>query len=168
MDNKGGLNKFGAHFPVKQSYTPGKIKRFSDNDGQFQCSKCFTQLFKVLDIQEHSPSVNVTPTLVAPTNSDQIYSKYSSLMRQGTGTNRPNLQNQLLIPGSYFGNCSEYFIGKKDWILLSEGHFGNIYCPKRSCHQKIGVYSTLGLKCICGKQITPGFLVYKNKVNKQP
>lgn len=60
-------------------------------------------------------------------------------------------------------SCSEYFIQKKDWILTTEGNFGSICCPKRGCNQKIGVYSSLGLKCNCGKKVTPGFLIYKTK-----
>ncbi|CDW75771.1 dual specificity protein phosphatase 1 [Stylonychia lemnae] len=130
------------------------------NNQLVQCQHCKTQLFKKDDILSHQPIKAQDKT----TQPDKMNGQYNSnqLLNQYKGQYN-NLNIKSLQNSQNNSICSEFFIPKKDWILTLEGHFGSIYCPKKECHQKIGIYSSSGLKCKCGKQINPGFLVYKDK-----
>ena len=141
----------------------------------FSCGRCNSQLFRQDEIIDHAkagnssgPGLNQSSILgVYGSSASNLFSKapekdlFYPQPRAPTANFSPdrNLTTQA---------CSEFLIGRQEWIKTNEGHFGNIYCPGKNCYEKLGVYSTLGLKCMCGKLTSPGYLIYKNKCKKVP
>lgn len=62
--------------------------------------------------------------------------------------------------------CACMFIIKKDWMRPSSTGQGYLDCPKPTCNYRLGQYSWSGLKCNCGRVVTPGFQIYKSKVKQ--
>ena len=63
--------------------------------------------------------------------------------------------------------CAHFFLEPQDWmqptIDLQELD-GKLECPK--CSSKVGGYAWQGMKCSCGRWVTPSFSLAKSKVDE--
>jgi len=64
--------------------------------------------------------------------------------------------------------CSGMFIEEKEWIKAGvDGSKGDLKCPKKQCSINIGFFNYCGVRCKCGKNMSPGFLVYYDRISKK-
>jgi dual specificity phosphatase 12 len=63
--------------------------------------------------------------------------------------------------------CAHFFLEPQDWMqsTIDEGELeGKLECPK--CFSKVGGYAWQGMRCSCGKWVTPCFSLGKGKVDE--
>jgi dual specificity phosphatase 12 len=64
--------------------------------------------------------------------------------------------------------CAHVFLHPLSWMrkALAEGQLeGRLTCPNKKCGQNVGKFAWQGLRCSCGKWITPGFGVARGKID---
>lgn len=72
-------------------------------------------------------------------------------------------QANSLLPAE----CAHFFLEPQDWMqqTIAQGELdGKLECPK--CHSKVGTYAWQGMRCSCGKWVTPSFALGKSKVDE--
>ncbi|RMZ81439.1 hypothetical protein DV738_g2157, partial [Chaetothyriales sp. CBS 135597] len=65
--------------------------------------------------------------------------------------------------------CAHIFLPPLSWMreTLSEGQLeGRLTCPNVKCRQNVGKFAWQGLKCSCGKWITPAFALARGRVDE--
>ncbi|RMD43097.1 hypothetical protein DV735_g2002, partial [Chaetothyriales sp. CBS 134920] len=65
--------------------------------------------------------------------------------------------------------CAHIFLPALSWMResLSEGQLeGRLACPNKKCRQNVGKFAWQGLKCSCGKWITPAFALARGRVDE--
>lgn len=65
----------------------------------------------------------------------------------------------------------ELFTTQPDWltdIYDKDINDGDIECPNRKCHAKVGRYSLVGEKCTCAKWVNPAFHFHRSKIDECP
>ena len=65
--------------------------------------------------------------------------------------------------------CAHIFLHPLSWMkeTLSGGQLeGRLTCPNKKCGQNVGKFAWQGLRCSCGKWVTPGFGVARGKVDE--
>lgn len=78
-------------------------------------------------------------------------------------TSKPRAQVDSLIPAE----CAHFFLEPLDWMqaTIDQSNLdGKLECPK--CSSKVGAYAWQGLRCSCGRWITPCFSLQKGKVDE--
>ena len=66
-------------------------------------------------------------------------------------------------------SCAHIFLHPLSWMkgAFSEGQLeGRLICPNKKCGQNVGKFAWQGLRCSCGKWVTPGFGVARGKVDE--
>ena len=119
-----------------------------ERDSDYYCTLCKTKLFNSKDIVRHDPK--------------EKHSGLSSFQGQGRSTYTPVLNGV-----ENADCCSMFFITKQKWIDDAGGNSGLILCPKKNCEIKLGTYCYSGMKCRCGQQVSPGFLIYHERLDKK-
>ena len=75
----------------------------------------------------------------------------------------PRGQVDSMLPAK----CTHFFLEPQDWMqsTIDKGELeGKLECPK--CCSKVGGYAWQGLRCSCGKWVTPCFSLGKSKVDE--
>jgi hypothetical protein len=75
----------------------------------------------------------------------------------------PRAQVDSLLPAQ----CAHFFLEPQDWMqaTVDQGELdGKLECPK--CSSKVGGYAWQGMRCSCGKWVTPCFSLGKSKVDE--
>ena len=75
----------------------------------------------------------------------------------------PRDQANSLLPSE----CAHFFLEPQDWMqpIVDQGELdGKLECPK--CRSKVGTYAWQGMRCSCGKWVTPSFTLGKSKVDE--
>ncbi len=78
-------------------------------------------------------------------------------------TAKPRAQVDSILPSE----CAHFFLEPLDWMqaTIDKGDLeGKLECPK--CSSKIGAYAWQGLRCSCGRWITPCFSLQKGRVDE--
>ena len=78
-------------------------------------------------------------------------------------TAKPRAQVDSILPAE----CAHFFLEPQDWMraTIDEGDLdGKLECPK--CASKVGGYAWQGLRCSCGRWITPCFSLAKGRVDE--
>ncbi|CDW90823.1 dual specificity protein phosphatase 22 [Stylonychia lemnae] len=123
-----------------------EIKTQAKAVSEFYCQLCKTKLFSSKDIVTHQPNFSFQ------TNKSPYENQQKIQQSQCMDPSMSNLENA--------DTCSQIFINCQSWIDESQGNKGLIKCPKKQCEVSLGSYNFSGLKCRCGKQVSPGFLIY--------
>eukprot|EP00347_Sterkiella_histriomuscorum_P016112 403354447 len=116
---------------------------------QYCCKRCQAQLFTNRDIQEH---VNLN----SQSNNILSHMRTNNFNASGGNTNQTT--------------CEFYYIQKKDWMSNSGNNIkdnsqkSTINCPNKSCNQIIGQQNWNGLKCSCGRLVSPAFQMLKSQI----
>ena len=75
----------------------------------------------------------------------------------------PRAQVDSLLPAQ----CAHFFLEPQDWMqsTIDQGELdGKLECPK--CSSKVGAYAWQGMRCSCGKWVTPCFSLGKSKIDE--
>ncbi|RMZ92302.1 hypothetical protein DV736_g483, partial [Chaetothyriales sp. CBS 134916] len=70
---------------------------------------------------------------------------------------------------SSIGACAHIFLHPLSWMreTLSEGQLeGRLTCPNKKCRQNVGKFAWQGLRCSCGKWMTPAFALARGRVDE--
>lgn len=78
----------------------------------------------------------------------------------------PNPQQQLVGDTK---DCAHLFLHPLSWMreALKEGELdGRLGCPNPKCGANVGKFAWQGMRCNCGKWVTPGFGLARGKVDE--
>eukprot|EP00347_Sterkiella_histriomuscorum_P013896 403362943 len=132
-----------------------KFKREHD----YHCKNCKAKLFSSKDIVAHEPLQN-------PSSPSLMSSSYSN--KFGMNSQSEQIDPMLMKGVQNADTCSQFFIKEQKWIQTEQGNQGLIQCSKKGCEVKLGSYSLCsGLKCRCGRNVKPGYLIYYDMLDLQ-